>query len=79
MEILDQEKSHFNSRLSGIWVMCKNKPRELEPIYLPNRETRPKDYLSSRRKITIQEVTLFLNINFIDIKQQYFTLQIVTY
>ena len=58
---------------------CKNKPQELEPIYLPNRETRPKDYLSSRRKITIQEATLFLNINFIDIKQQYFTLQIVTY
>ena len=22
---------------------CKNKPQELEPIYLPNRETRPKD------------------------------------
>ena len=22
---------------------CKNKPQELEPIYLPNKETRPKD------------------------------------
>ena len=37
-----QEKSHLTvGRPASEY--CKNKPQELEPIYLPNKETRPKD------------------------------------
>jgi len=37
------KKNHILAVGCPASVYCKNKPQELQPIYLPNKETRPKD------------------------------------